>query len=155
MKYLGLLLIFNFSFNGLLLAQELDMPVQEDTALQKDIRELLVLTGSAEMGIQVMGQMISYFKESYQAAPDEFWNQFMDQFQADDLINLILPIYEKHYTHQDIKDLIAFYKTPIGKKSIEVLPNITQESMTAGQQWGAELGEKIVNELKKEGYTNE
>lgn len=155
MKLFSLIIILSVSFNIVLTAQQIETPASADTEIQKDIRELLVLTGSGELGVQVMSQMIAYFKESYQAAPVEFWDQFMDEVQADDLINLILPIYEKHYTHQNIKDLIAFYKTPIGKKSIEVLPSITQESMTVGQQWGAELGENIVNKLKKEGYINE
>ena len=36
-------------------------------------------------------------------------------------------LYDKHFTHQEIKDLISFYNTPTGKKTIDKLPEISGE----------------------------
>lgn len=45
----------------------------------------------------------------------------------------------KHYTHDDIKKMMEFYNSPIGKKIQEVTPKMTKEQMQAGQDWGMEL----------------
>ncbi|HEV7768835.1 MAG TPA: DUF2059 domain-containing protein [Thermoanaerobaculia bacterium] len=49
-------------------------------------------------------------------------------------------IYAKHFTEQELEALIAFYSTPTGRKSIEVLPDLTREGMEAGVR---ELSPKI------------
>ncbi|HMS10547.1 MAG TPA: DUF2059 domain-containing protein, partial [Pyrinomonadaceae bacterium] len=40
-------------------------------------------------------------------------------------------VYDKHYTEQDLSELIAFYRTPIGKKVVAVSPLIESETMNA------------------------
>lgn len=44
------------------------------------------------------------------------------------------PIFNKYYTENELKDLIAFYKTPTGKKAISVMPQIASESMQLSNQ---------------------
>lgn len=116
------------------------------------IRQLLDLTGSGKLGVQVANNMMASFKKSYNNVDDQFWEEFARQIKAEDLVNLIIPIYDKYYTEEDIDQLIGFYKSPIGKKVIETLPQITQESMLAGQAWGKQIGESVVEELKRKGY---
>lgn len=40
-------------------------------------------------------------------------------------------VYDKHYTEQDLSELIAFYRTPIGKKVVAVSPLIESDTMNA------------------------
>lgn len=68
------------------------------------------------------------------------------------LINMILPVYQKHLTEADLKGIIAFYETPVGKKYAEKTLLITQESMLAGQEWGKKIGEKVTDKLRDKGY---
>lgn len=126
-------------------------PSGEDAKIA-DIKKLLVLTGSAKLGKQSMAFLLASFKKSMPQVPAEFWDEFMNEVKEDDLIDLIAPIYAKHYTHDDIQKLIAFYETDIGQKSIQVTPLIMQESQLVGQQWGARLGEKVKERLEKKGY---
>lgn len=117
----------------------------------EDIRRLMVLTGTAG----VMERMIGPLMESQEGAmkkmrpdiPEEFWvelnKQLKQEFHVQELVDLLIPIYEKYYTHDDVRQLIAFYESPIGKKSIAVLPQIQAESMAAGREWGRALGERI------------
>jgi hypothetical protein len=62
------------------------------------------------------------------------------------------PVYNKYYSQEEIKQLIVFYESPLGRKVIEVTPLATQETMLIGQEWGEKLGQDIVDELLKEGY---
>ena len=59
------------------------------------------------------------------------------------LIDLLVPVYKKHFSEQDLKDAIEMYKTPIGKKISEKTPIIAQETMQASMQWGLELSQKM------------
>ena len=49
-------------------------------------------------------------------------------------------IYSKYFTENELEDLIAFYSTPSGKKSMEVMPDLFREGMEAGAR---ELSPKI------------
>jgi hypothetical protein len=64
------------------------------------------------------------------------------------LIEMLVPIYKKHFTEQDLKDAIDLFKTPIGKKISEKSPIIAQESMQASMQWGMELSTKLQKYMK-------
>lgn len=121
-------------------------------AFEKDIYRLLELTGSAKIGIQAMNQMLVSYKQAMPSVPNEFWEEFMKEVDEQSLINLIIPVYKKYYTPEDVKAIIAFYETPIGKKTIAVLPGITKDSMTAGQAWGLDIGTKVAAKLKEKGY---
>lgn len=116
------------------------------------IKQLLELTGSGKLGIQMMDQMIGSFKNSYSAVNQEFWEDFKKEINPGDIENMILPIYDKYYTETDIDQLIAFYNSPIGKKMIATMPQVMQESVSAGQNWGRKIGEKVLARLKEKGY---
>ncbi|HEY0555196.1 MAG TPA: DUF2059 domain-containing protein [Thermoanaerobaculia bacterium] len=123
-------------------------PAEDAAAKRQDIRKLLEVTGSAKLGQQVLAQMLDSFKSTNSKVPEEFWDQILKEFDSGSLIDLVVPIYEKHLTHEDIKGMLAFYESPLGRKLIEVTPAITQESMTAGQQWGLEIAKRIQKRLE-------
>ena len=120
-----------------------------------NIQTLLELTGSGKLGMQVMQNMLASFKQTYPDVPEQFWKEFMKEVNADALIKMVIPIYEKYYTDLEIQQLIAFYQTPLGKKVILTTPQIMQESMQSGEAWGTEIAEKVFNNLKAKGYIKE
>lgn len=86
--------------------------------------------------IDQMGSMMGVtIKESDK---EEFTKDVMGS-----LIDLLVPVYKKHFSEQDLKDAIEMYKTPIGKKISEKTPIIAQETMQASMQWGMELSQKM------------
>lgn len=124
---------------------------QTATKLQ-NIKTLLELTGTGKMGVQVAQNMLSSFKTTYKDVPEDFWEDLKKEMNPDVLVNLIIPIYDKHYTELDIQQLTAFYQTPIGKKVISSTPLIMQESFEAGQSWGQKIGAKVIENLKAKGF---
>ncbi|CAN5534983.1 DUF2059 domain-containing protein [soil metagenome] len=140
--------------NSLLLLSFLVMTVAFSQATIKtdNIKKLLELTGSGNLGVQVAGNMITSFKQTYPDVPDEFWDNFKKELNADAIIDLVTPIYEKYYTETEIQQLIDFYQTALGKKVIANMPAVMQESMEAGRLYGRELGEKVYKNLKNKGY---
>ncbi len=117
-------------------------------AKRQDIRRLLELTGSAKLGLQVIRQMTEISKKEHPNLPGSFWDEMMKEIDPATLIDLVVPIYDKYLTHEDIKGLIAFYESPVGRKMASVSPAIAQDSMQAGQQWGIEIVQRIQQRLE-------
>jgi hypothetical protein len=120
----------------------------EETQKQKDIRKLLKITGSGELGAQVMSQMMINMKKAMPQVPEKFWGDFMKEVHTEELVDLIVPVYDRNLTHDDVKELIKFYETPTGKKFVSVLPKITQESMGVGEKWGRDLAMRVMVKLQ-------
>lgn len=54
---------------------------------------------------------------------------FKNEIKFKDLVkNVYLPIYQKHFTEQEMIELIRFYKSPVGKKISTLLPEIMEEA---------------------------
>lgn len=121
----------------------------QSTSKNEKIKQLLELTGSGKMAIQMMNQMMSNLKTTHSKAREEFWEDFKKEVKAEDITNMIIPIYDKHYTESDIDQLIAFYNSPIGKKMISTMPQVMQESMIVGQNWAKQIIEKSQAKLKE------
>lgn len=48
-------------------------------------------------------------------------------------------LYVEEFTHDEIKEILAFYETPVGKKMAEKAMTLSQKGMLLGQQWGMNL----------------
>jgi len=128
---------------------------QSTTSKEQKIKELMDVTGSGKLGAQITHQLLSTFQAQFTDVPAEFWEKMKAEINADEIVNLCIPVYAKFYTEDEIVALLQFYKTPIGQKVIQVTPQLMQESMQVGRAWGQKLTEKIVHELTEKGYKKE
>ena len=113
------------------------------------IRELMKLTGAADMGKQTMDAMLESFRATPNISP-EFIERFKKEVDPDEIVELIIPIYDKYLTEQDLDAVIAFYKTPAGRKFISVLPQMLKESLAVGQQWGQQKALHVLKLIEDE-----
>src|SRR5262245_31529794 len=71
-------------------------------------------------------------------------------------IEVMATIYARNFTADELRQVAAFYQTPTGRKMLEKLPSLTQESMAAGQRFGQALSKefetRIKDELRKKGH---
>jgi len=68
---------------------------------------------------------------------------------------MVVPIYDKHFSHEDVKELIKFYQSPIGQKLVREQPGIVTESMAAGQKWGQHIAADVLKRLREKGYVKQ
>lgn len=122
--------------------------VVKDTPKTADIRKLLNLTGAGKLGVQVMNQLLASFKQTAPQVPEQFWQDLMKEVNPDELVNMVVPLYDKYLSHEDIKAALVFYETPAGRRLVEATPKITQESTVLGQEWGRQLAEKVMKKLQ-------
>jgi len=121
-----------------------------DPAKAAEIRKMLELTGTVKLMKQVMNQMIDSFKTRNSHVSSEFWDRFESNLDTNDLVDKMIPLYDKYYTLDDLKAINAFYESPAGQRVLAVTPQIMHESMQIGQEWGRGVGAKIATELEKE-----
>jgi hypothetical protein len=73
-----------------------------------------------------------------------------------EILDLVATAYAKHFTEQEIKDIVAFYKTPTGKKMLAQEPAAINESLTAAQDWANSFSDTVLQrfrtEMQKRGY---
>jgi hypothetical protein len=121
-----------------------------DAAFKADLQRLMELSGGAINGKQVLDQMMVALKPMAPMVPERFWTEFMAEVDVNSLTDMVLPIWAKYYSREDVKQLIAFYESPLGRKVVSVQPQILAESMAAGATWGEALGAKIEAKLRTE-----
>lgn len=82
------------------------------------------------------------------------------QKQYDPRLNEVLDksarIYASHFTEQELKDLLTFYQSPLGRKMIAEEPKALDESMASAGTWADNLSEEVMAsmraEMKKRGH---
>jgi len=132
-------------------------------AKRADIRALQKTLGLERlMGTmleQLMSSQIENMRKMRPDIPPEFWERFEKevrvQFKTEDLLELLVPIYERHYSHEDIRAMLTFFNSPAGQHFVQAGPEVQREAMEAGRRWGREvgvqIGMKIVKELRESG----
>jgi hypothetical protein len=59
-------------------------------------------------------------------------------------------IYATEFTEQELKDLVTFYKTPLGQKLLTSEPKAMQQSMGYVNQWSQAFAETVNAEFRAE-----
>jgi uncharacterized protein len=76
--------------------------------------------------------------------------------RSSEFVELVATVYARNFAPAELRQVTAFYRSPIGQKLLEKMPTITQESMVAGQQWGqavmGDMRNRIIDELRKRGH---
>jgi len=130
-------------------AEDSDAEMSEKEAA---IRELLEITGTPEIGLQIAERILQRMKETHPDVPEKFWKEFEAELDRQTFIDMIVPVYREHFTKKEVEKLIEFYRTDVGQKYVEKLPTLTKESMEAGRRWGQRIGQRIVEQLQQRGY---
>jgi hypothetical protein len=99
---------------------------------------------------QMETQLIASLKAQMPQASQLFWTKFEQKINTRELIEKLIPLYDKYYTTEDIRAVNAFYETPTGQKLISTLPQVMQEAMKVGQEWGEKMGKQAAEEAEQE-----
>ena len=134
--------------------------VKIDPAKEADIRKLLELVGTKALFVQSVDEMSKSMKPlltnslppgDYRGKlVDLFFAKFSSKMNVQHLLDMAVPIYDKHFSHQEVRSLIEFYQTPLGQKTVSTLPMLTAELQEEGRKWGEALGSESMQEVLAE-----
>ena len=131
--------------------------------------ELLLLTNMDKMLKPMWEQMEAMMEQQFvQMGASEKLRPVLNRFTSK-LVNVMeeelgwakmkddyIDIYVKTYSEGEIREISEFYKLPVGKKFIEKMPQLMQESMAISQKKMPEfmkkmqkIAEEMTNEIKQ------
>lgn len=124
---------------------------QDKGTYRQTLDKMMEVSGTNASYQGMIKQMIASFRAQQPNASEEAMatmEKTLNEFSMSKLVDKLMPVYQKHLTEKDLKGIIAFYESPAGKNYAAKVPMIMQESMAAGQQWGAEIGAEVVRKMQ-------
>ena len=107
---------------------------QDNTDFKSETVEFLKITGAGaafENAITQIGAGVS--EENKEAYTQEANGTLIG------LYDKMADLYMAEFSQDEIRELIAFYNTDLGKKLAEKQLGLTQKAMSFGQSWGMEV----------------
>lgn len=90
----------------------MEFAVSEQTDLSEENRQLLL----ARLA-------------DFDAFAERFRALFAERLDFSQIIETVYPpLYDKYFSEEELREMLAFYRTPVGRKSIEVMPSLMQEA---------------------------
>ena len=149
MRKLAAILIFVWMFSYVAMAQA--KPADDTTPSKEQVLKFLEI-------LRVKSQLTLYFdgvakeaklgaEEGFKrkvpdatpaqlAEVDEFAQKLFQGMPIDEMVDAMVPIYQRHLTREDIDNIMAFYSSPVGQKLQREQPAMMQEGMKAGGEIG-------------------
>ncbi len=128
-------------------------------------RELVEAKGAMRLFTPVISGVIEYHRSLFtQTNPNlgRELNEVAQKIHAElaarrvELEQQIVRVYAQYFTEQELKEAVAFYKTPLGKKLISEEPRALDESMKVANEWSGKFAEEVIArmraEMKKKGH---
>ena len=133
-----------------------------DPALKSDVEKLLNVIGADSVGARVasvmLSQLLDTVRQQQPQVSDKTVATMKSVFEAELVRSLqgegglradLVRIYASHFTREDIAALLNFYGTDVGRKLIALMPQISEESALAGQQWAVRDMPRILSVLQE------
>jgi uncharacterized protein len=112
------------SEDALQAARELVALVTKDTIRELSVRITAQVWPQIEQGLkakqQITPDQLTDLRHEFERIQIEFVTKVMADAPA---------LYARHFTAQELRELLAFYHTPIGIKALRTMPQITAESL--------------------------
>jgi hypothetical protein len=151
-----------FVFAAILAFATLALPHQAaaqelDPVFEQDIKKMLEVTGAMRLGEQISGTILQQMSQSmrqanpnipprmFEIATEVTQALFIKEFPS--LLPRLVATYARVLTHDEVKQLLTFYATPLGKRMIEVMPALQQAGAQAGQEWAQQLVPQLQSQL--------
>lgn len=118
---------------------------------KETLHKMLTVSGGFAAADAMVPQTINMLRQNSDI-PEDFLKELSAAMTGkfiNRMTEILAPIYQKHLTLKDLKEIIAFYESPVGQKLATATPLISQESMQVGQQLGMEIVTDIQKALKE------
>jgi uncharacterized protein len=126
------------------------IPRVKSSTKHEDIVRLLEVTEANKIVTQYLDQLTAIIKQSIPDVGDEYLDRFLAEIDVDELLDITITIYDKHLNHDEIRELIKFYESPVGRKLIKVMPVIIEDSIAESQLWSKRIIEKLKRDVEEE-----
>ena len=129
-------------------------------------RDVVDVSGSARAFDRAIPQIFQQIFTTYtQQNPDlqkdiaAVMQGLIPEFEPrkDEVAVLVSQSFAAKFTEAELKDMLAFYNSPTGKKLVAEHSAVLQDAYAKTQEWGGKLSQLLINrlkeEMKKKGHT--
>jgi len=81
------------------------------------------------------------------AKADALADKIMKEVSVSDMLDDMIPVYQRHLSKPDVEEMIKFYSTPTGQKILREMPSMTAEGMQAMQPRLRKQMDQITHEI--------
>jgi hypothetical protein len=134
-------------------ASKADIERYLDTMHIRDMMKNMIANMGPQMQKMIHEQVAKQptLPPDFEARMDKMMDDYWKDFPTDDLLNAMIPVYQKHLTKGDVDVLVAFYSAPTGQKMLKEMPAMMSESMQAAsgiiQKMMAKAMQRIDDEI--------
>jgi hypothetical protein len=118
-------------------------------------KELMTTLRTADRFKQIVPTIVQSMKPAILAGRPQMEKDF-DSFTAamlegmnarvDELLDQIAGVYGRNFTASELREITAFYRTPLGQKFLDKQPALTQETLTMGGACNPSRGRRIISQ---------
>ena len=105
-----------------------------DPAFKKEVLRLLELSGTNAQYEALINPIIKSAPADKQA---DFKKEVTESLKG--LTDKIADIYMEEFTQEDVKTMIKYYESPVGKKAASKAGVLAEKGQAAGMEWGQSL----------------
>lgn len=136
----------------------------DTSASREDIRKLFDVMHIRDQMKQVMDQVLQQMKSMNHeqikkhdpevtdeeiAKLDAMSDQFLKDLPIDEMLDDMVPVYQKHLTRADVDAMVGFYSSPTGQKILTEMPAMTAEGMQAMQPRMKKMMDDVSDKMEK------
>ncbi len=138
---------------------------QPSAAAMATAKELIAATGAASVFDPLIAGVVEQAKLLFlqqNPALGKDLNEISAKLRTDlaprnaELSDEMARLYASSFTEPELKAILVFYQSPVGKKLLVQQPNVVDTSMKYAQDWANKLSDQVIAtmraELKKRGH---
>jgi len=94
--------------------------------------------------------IMNHMARSSDNFPEEFWQEVKKEFKKEDFLRATAyPVYDRHFTHEEIRQMLQIYQIPVMQKYLEKQSTLLKETSLLAMKWGYTVGEKIQRRMEE------
>jgi hypothetical protein len=128
-------------------------------------RDVVITKGAVNMADPLVHGVIESVKNSFLPTNPQLSREINEvtlalhkEYDAkrSEVVDAYARAYARHFTESELKDLLLFYKTPLGQKFTREEPGAIEEGLKGAQDWGDAFSETVMArvraDMRKKGH---
>jgi hypothetical protein len=122
-------------------------------------RDVIVTKGATSMVDPLVHGVIESVKNSFVPTNPNLIRELNDVVatlhkeldgKRSEVLDQLARAYAAHFTEQELKDLLVFYKTPLGQKFTKEEPGAIEDGLKRAQQWADTFSDAVMTRMRGE-----
>jgi len=122
-------------------------------------KELIDLKGATSVFDPIVNGVVEYHKNLFIQSNPNLAGEIQDvaqkltaelQSRKVEMHQQLARIYAQHFTDKELRDALAFYRSPLGKKLIAEEPKVLEDAMKNADDWSRKLAEEVITKMRAE-----